>query len=1047
MRESLEQRPSAVQLRRLLQVYASALRDTPSDLNLRTKLAEVLRLLGRFEEAIALYSSVAWAYGVSGNLGQAIMICKLILELNPNHSVTQEMLAKLYASKQIREQKQSVPVQQVGGRWVADPRGPGETGPSPTSGTSIGAQPSRELVRPDSARALTASPPPSDSSDDWDFDDDDAARHTGPPEPSGVRDRPAPHSAPPELAEAAARARAIAIREAADAEAPGSDEQARKQRSEHITSHELPAARRPSPTPSALRPASPRSSPSAERRPVVSTPRLEPVPLDRADSMSGLSVDEKQAPAPVFHRVLPTREELPPSALEPTKVDVDLPPNAAPPGFVIRSGPDGRLELDARRESSSEDMRPTTRHDSIRRIQEAPPLPDAEAELSGGPDLAQPEPATPDEEVVQLDAEPPPLPPVESLASALEPLPSSPALVGDEPDTAPATPEAEAIQAAESSAAKGLAVAPPATETPAPERPRINTPPLPLAAAPSRSLPPPARTPSQPATPAVPGPATPRPRRITSPGYLISGPLEPVSSKNVKTTRRYASTERPPVGARPDGVSAAAAAGAPVEATPADVTPAEAAPADVTPAEAAPADVTPAEATPVAVGPAAALAERTEIQERDESPDVVRDEEPSTRVAPRSGDPDTLVESPEGPGSVRPTIQIDHASVQAMLEASDGAEAMGAEAVSPDGAARPTVQMDSAAINSALRRDAEEAFSQRPSAVGYASIQREVLSAGQEQDEAELAAAEADRTEKNLLDTIREAPMELEFEEGVERHVSPFPLFSDLDTAAFLAVVKRMDRRVYAPGTLICSEGDPGDSLYLVASGVLQVLKMVGDQQIQLARLGSGSFFGEFGLLTDGQRHASVKCLEECELLELRRDVLMELSHEHPTISWTLRTFYQQRVMSMVMTTSPLFQAVSPEERKSVLARFAFRRFMQGELIVREGKQGTGFYVILVGTAAVSALAASGAEVKLGVLSEGDYFGEMSLLSGCVAEASVRAESVTEVLMLEPQDFYDLAAEHPEIWAVVQEEAERRRQDTAARLASKVGPTGSVCLI
>lgn len=1032
MHESLEQRPSAVQLRRLLQVYASALRDTPSDLNLRTKLAEVLRLLGRFEEAIALYSSVAWAYGVSGNLGQAIMICKLILELNPNHSVTQEMLAKLYASKQIREQKQSVPVQQVGGRWVADPRGPGETGPSPTSGTSIGAQPSRELVRPDSARALTPSPPPIDSSDDWDFDDNDGARHTGPPEPSGVLERAAPHSSPPALAEAAARARAIAMREAqSGAEPPASDAQARKQRSEHVTSHELPAARRPAPTPSAERLSSPRL-----------TPRLEPVPLDRADSMSGLSVAEKQAAekqaaAPVFHRNLPTREELPPSALEPTKVDVDLPAGAppAPPGFVIRSGPDGRLELDSHRESAPEDMRPTTRHDSIRRIPVAEPLPDAEAELAGGPDLAQSEPSQ-DVVVVQLDAEPPPLPPVESLASALEPLPSSPSLEGDEPDTAPTTPESDQ-QAPERSSAE-LPVAPP-PEAAALERPRTHTPPLPLSAVPS-TPPPPARTPSRPATPAVAGPGAPRPRRITSPGYLISGPLEPVSSKNVKTTRRYASTERPPVGARPDEPASAAESSS-VAATP----------VDVTPAEATPVDVTPAEATPVAAAmmdAVASTAERTEIQEhRDERTDLPADEEPSTRVAARSGDPDTLVESPEGPGSARPTIQIDHASVQAMLEASDRSSAASGETVGPDGAARPTVQMDSEAINSALRRDAEEAFSQRPSAVGLASIQREVLSAGQEQDEAELADVEADRTEKNLLDTIREAPMELEFEEGVERHVSPFPLFSDLDTAAFLAVVKRMDRRVYAPGTLICNEGDPGDSLYLVASGVLQVLKTVGEQQIQLARLGSGSFFGEFGLLTDGQRHASVKSLEECELLELRRDVLMELSHEHPTISWTLRTFYQQRVMSMVMTTSPLFQAVSPEERKSVLGRFAFRRFMQGELIVREGKQGTGFYVILVGTAAVSALAANGAEVKLGVLSEGDYFGEMSLLSGCVAEASVRAESVTEVLMLEPQDFYDLAAEHPEIWAVVQEEAERRRQDTAARLASKVGPAGSVCLI
>ncbi len=117
-------------------MYADALRSDPSDLVLRTKLAEVLRLLGRDTEAISIYRSVAWAHGVSGNLGQAIMICKLILELNPTHSATQEMLAKLYASKQVREQKQAVPVVKVGGRWVADPRCSGAPAALPSAVTS-----------------------------------------------------------------------------------------------------------------------------------------------------------------------------------------------------------------------------------------------------------------------------------------------------------------------------------------------------------------------------------------------------------------------------------------------------------------------------------------------------------------------------------------------------------------------------------------------------------------------------------------------------------------------------------------------------------------------------------------------------------------------------------------------------------------------------------------------------------------------------------------------------------------------------------------------
>jgi CRP-like cAMP-binding protein len=261
-------------------------------------------------------------------------------------------------------------------------------------------------------------------------------------------------------------------------------------------------------------------------------------------------------------------------------------------------------------------------------------------------------------------------------------------------------------------------------------------------------------------------------------------------------------------------------------------------------------------------------------------------------------------------------------------------------------------------------------------------------------------------------------------------------------------MVERLERRQVAGGCLVFQEGDPGDSLYLVSTGNLQVLKQDEEgRQIELAKLGAGSFFGEFGLLTDRRRHASVRCLDECELLELRREVLVELVQQHPSISWTLRIFYQQRLMGMVLATSPLFQAVSPEDRRAVLSRFTIRRIMEGETIIQEGKPTNGFYVILVGEVSVSCLAEDRMEVPLGTLSEGDYFGEISLLTGSLPEATVRANQLTEVLTLNARDFYDLATAHPEIWAEVQRKAEHRQQQTAARLARRHKAEGPIPLI
>ena len=349
-------------------------------------------------------------------------------------------------------------------------------------------------------------------------------------------------------------------------------------------------------------------------------------------------------------------------------------------------------------------------------------------------------------------------------------------------------------------------------------------------------------------------------------------------------------------------------------------------------------------------------------------------------------------------------------------------------------------------MSSLLRLDAETAFAERPAAINFMTLQREVQAAGRSLDDLRLAAKDEEEAERNLQDTIRESHGIVEIEGPPDAPHVPFPIFSDLDTPAFLAMVEKLERHVYPAGHVVFNEGDPGDSLYLVSAGSLQVLKSdESGSPIQLARLAGGSFFGEFGLLTDGIRHATVRCVDECELLVLRRETLMDLSQDHPSISWTLRVFYQQRVMANVMATSPLFRAVSPEDRKAVLSRFVLRRYLPGEVIIEEGKPGTGFFVVLVGEVAVACHTDEDPDFHLGMLSEGDYFGEMSLLSGCVAEATVHATRVTEVLMLDPRDFYELAAAHPEIWAEVQQEADRRRESTAQRLAVRSG--GEVCLL
>lgn len=82
-----------------LEEFRAALEVFPDDVAARKKVAEVLGRQGRKKEAVAEYQHLAGFYAADGQLAQAVAVSKLILQLDPGHTETQETLARLYARK------------------------------------------------------------------------------------------------------------------------------------------------------------------------------------------------------------------------------------------------------------------------------------------------------------------------------------------------------------------------------------------------------------------------------------------------------------------------------------------------------------------------------------------------------------------------------------------------------------------------------------------------------------------------------------------------------------------------------------------------------------------------------------------------------------------------------------------------------------------------------------------------------------------------------------------------------------------------------------
>ena len=92
------------------------------------------------------------------------------------------------------------------------------------------------------------------------------------------------------------------------------------------------------------------------------------------------------------------------------------------------------------------------------------------------------------------------------------------------------------------------------------------------------------------------------------------------------------------------------------------------------------------------------------------------------------------------------------------------------------------------------------------------------------------------------------------------------------------------------------SEGDPGDSLFILTTGAVKAfLKNPGGGQRLVRTMTDGAFFGEISILSGKPRTATVTAATPCELLELDRPTLDGITKAHPRVQQVLEDFYVER--------------------------------------------------------------------------------------------------------------------------------------------------------
>lgn len=126
------------------------------------------------------------------------------------------------------------------------------------------------------------------------------------------------------------------------------------------------------------------------------------------------------------------------------------------------------------------------------------------------------------------------------------------------------------------------------------------------------------------------------------------------------------------------------------------------------------------------------------------------------------------------------------------------------------------------------------------------------------------------------------------------------PLFRNAPDRAIEIAASAVRKRVYEPDTTVFQEGDKGEALYIVASGLVKLSKVdLGGHEKTLAILQAPEFFGEMALLGETTRSATAITLGEVQAYLLFNDDFRKLIAEYPTISMNLNATLAERLRGM----------------------------------------------------------------------------------------------------------------------------------------------------
>lgn len=239
--------------------------------------------------------------------------------------------------------------------------------------------------------------------------------------------------------------------------------------------------------------------------------------------------------------------------------------------------------------------------------------------------------------------------------------------------------------------------------------------------------------------------------------------------------------------------------------------------------------------------------------------------------------------------------------------------------------------------------------------------------------------------------------------------------------------------QTFLEGDVVFKQGSAGDTMFIIHTGALAVIRETEGTSTVVARLNPGDFVGEMALVDQEPRSATVKAMEETVLVPITRSFLLKHSARDTKFILNLMESLSDRLERVDEMLKWRFAESGPpaqpadgppgdEPRSAAFLRSfgdsmdpgALVKLNQGEIIFRTGDPGQEMFIILDGEVHISQ-EEGGQRYVQARFTKGHFFGEMALVSGRPRVATAVAAAPTVLMPISRETFLGKVQADPEV--------------------------------